>query len=77
MSRHRYPTEICRVFERTTAAKLQETLSSFKELENTEPVSNDENNTADKAQKEKQGKRKGGKSSELSKNASDGTRAKQ
>lgn len=77
MSRHRYPTEICRVFERTTAAKLQETLSSFKELENTEPVSNDENNTADKAQKEKQCKRKGGKSSELSKNASDGTRAKQ
>ncbi|KAF2310319.1 hypothetical protein GH714_007740 [Hevea brasiliensis] len=64
-------------FERTTTAKLQETLTSFKEPENIEPVNDDENNMSDKAQKEKQGTHKGGKSSDLSKNASHGSRAKQ
>lgn len=29
MSRHRYPIEICRVFERTTVSKLQEALTAF------------------------------------------------
>jgi hypothetical protein len=29
MSRHRYPIEICRVFERTTVSKLQESLTAF------------------------------------------------
>lgn len=29
MSRHRYPIEICRVFERTTISKLQEALTAF------------------------------------------------
>ncbi|KAF2312706.1 hypothetical protein GH714_039704 [Hevea brasiliensis] len=54
MPRHQYPTEICRAFEQTTAAKLQEARTSFKEPENSEPVDDDENNLSDKAQKEKQ-----------------------
>ncbi|KAJ9154642.1 hypothetical protein P3X46_027960 [Hevea brasiliensis] len=66
MPRHQYPTEICRAFEQTTAAKLQEARTSFKEPENSEPVDDDENNLSDKAQKEKQGKHKGGKSSDPS-----------
>ncbi|KDP27972.1 hypothetical protein JCGZ_19052 [Jatropha curcas] len=77
MSRHRYPTEICRIFERTTAAKLQEVLTSFKELDKSEPVKDDESNLTDKTKKEKQGKHKGGKSSEPSKNTGDGNRGKQ
>ncbi|XP_050220499.1 uncharacterized protein LOC126670725 [Mercurialis annua] len=64
MSRHRYPTEICRVFERTTAEKLVEALTSFKEPETSEPVNDGEKNVSDKPKKENQGKNKGGKSSE-------------
>uniref|UniRef100_A0A2N9EIU3 CCHC-type domain-containing protein n=1 Tax=Fagus sylvatica TaxID=28930 RepID=A0A2N9EIU3_FAGSY len=78
MSRHRYPTEICRVFERTTDAKLQAALTSSKEPDKNEPIDNNEAGTNVSATaKEKQGSRKGGKSSESSKNTSDGTRAKQ
>ncbi|KAJ6318109.1 hypothetical protein OIU76_013620 [Salix suchowensis] len=81
MSRHRYPTEICRIFERTTAEKLQEALTSFKELENSNPVKVDadggDSNVSDKPMKEKQGKNKGGKSSVPSKNTNEGNRAKQ
>jgi hypothetical protein len=77
MSRHRYPTEICRVFERTTAAKLQAALTSSKEPDNKEPVENNDARTnVSAAPKEKQG-RKGGKSSESSKNTGDGTHARQ
>ena len=77
MSRHRYPTEICRVFERTTAAKLQAALTSSKEPDNKEPVENNDARTnVSAAPKEKQG-RKGGKSSESSKNTGDGAHAKQ
>ncbi|KAF9677179.1 hypothetical protein SADUNF_Sadunf08G0081000 [Salix dunnii] len=81
MSRHRYPTEICRIFERTTAEKLQEALTSFKELENSNPVKDDadggDSNVSDKPMKEKQGKNKGGKSSVPSKNTNEGNRVKQ
>ncbi|KAJ6429582.1 hypothetical protein OIU84_021060 [Salix udensis] len=81
MSRHRYPTEICRIFERTTAEKLKEALTSFKELENSNPVKDDadggDSNVSDKPMKEKQGKNKGGKSSVPSKNTNEGNRAKQ
>lgn len=83
MSRHRYPTEICRVFERTTSAKLQEALTSFNEPENSEPVEvdNDDSNVSDKPKKQKEkeklGKHKSGKSSESSKTTIDGNRAKQ
>ncbi|BBG93031.1 zinc knuckle CCHC-type family protein [Prunus dulcis] len=65
MSRHRYPIEICRLFERTTAAKLQEALTFSKEPDNNESVKDQEgaNNVSD-AQKEKKGSRKGGKPAE-------------
>lgn len=79
MSRHHYPTEICRVFERTTVAKLHEALtSSSKDPDNDEPdkVNKDGNNASD-ASKGKQGSNKGGKSSEPSKNTSDSSRVKQ
>ncbi|KAJ0092760.1 hypothetical protein Patl1_24813 [Pistacia atlantica] len=78
MSRHRYPTEICRVFERTTVSKLHEALTSSKDPDNDEPdnVNKDGNNASD-ASKGKQGGNKGGKSSELSKNTSDSSRVKQ
>ena len=77
MSRHIYPTEICRVFERTTAAKLQMTLTSFKEPDKNEPIDNNDAGTNVSATaKEKQVSRKGGKSSDSSKNTSDGTRNK-
>ncbi|KAL9364890.1 hypothetical protein Peur_042763 [Populus x canadensis] len=81
MSRHRYPTEICRVFERSTAEKLQKALTSLKELENSNPVKVDadggDSNVSDKPMKEKQGKNKGGKSSVPSKNTNEGNRVKQ
>lgn len=78
MSRHQYPTEVCRVFERTTAAKLQEALASFEDPEQNKPVTVDdgENNKVEKTTHEKQGKRKG-KSSELAKKTNEGNRAKQ
>ncbi|BFG14879.1 hypothetical protein CerSpe_011530 [Prunus speciosa] len=77
MSRHRYPIEICRVFERTTAAKLQETLTFSKEPDNNESVKDQEgaNNVSD-APKERKGSRKGGKPAESSKNTGD-AKAKQ
>ena len=79
MSRHRYPTEICRVFERTTADKLHQDLTSFKEPEISEPVNDAQSNVSDKPKKDKQGKNKGGSgnSSDPSQSTSDGNRAKQ
>ncbi|XP_065863876.1 uncharacterized protein [Euphorbia lathyris] len=77
MSRHRYPTEICRAFNRTDATKLQEALTSIKEPEVTESMNEVENNVSEKPKKEKQGKNKGGKSSEPSKSSVDGNRTKQ
>ncbi|CAH2070626.1 unnamed protein product [Thlaspi arvense] len=55
MSRHRYPIEICRVFERTTVSKLQEALTAFslKDLE-----------AKDDEPKEQNGGKKGGKSND-------------
>ncbi|XP_018856628.2 nuclear export mediator factor NEMF isoform X2 [Juglans regia] len=77
MSRHRYPTEICRVFERTTAAKLQGALTFSKEPDTNEPVENNGTGTnVSAATKEKHGSRKGGKSFESNKNV-DVSRAKQ
>ncbi|KAG7991114.1 hypothetical protein I3843_02G059200 [Carya illinoinensis] len=77
MSRHRYPTEICRVFERTTAAKLQAALTFSKEPDNNEPVENNGTGTnVSAATKEKHGSHKGGKSFESNKNV-DVSRAKQ
>ncbi|KAF8111949.1 hypothetical protein N665_0070s0019 [Sinapis alba] len=52
MSRHRYPIEICRVFERTTVSKLQESLTAFS------------HEAKDNESKEQNGGKKGGKSNE-------------
>ncbi|KAJ7980438.1 Nuclear export mediator factor NEMF-like protein [Quillaja saponaria] len=64
MSRHRYPTEICRVFERTTVEKLQTALTSPKETVNDDSVKviEDGKNVSDTA-KGKQGSSKSVKSS--------------
>ncbi|KAF3456411.1 hypothetical protein FNV43_RR01061 [Rhamnella rubrinervis] len=78
MSRHHYPTEICRVFERTTVSKLQEALTSSRDTDNNESDKvNDGESNVNNTQKEKQGSYKGGKSSDSSKSAGDSTRAKQ
>ncbi|XP_031252959.1 nuclear export mediator factor NEMF [Pistacia vera] len=78
MSRHRYPTEICRVFERTTVSKLHEALTSSKDPDNDEPDNvNKVGNNASDASKGKQGGNKGGKSSEPSKNTSGSSCVKQ
>lgn len=66
MSRHRYPVESCRVFERTTIEKLQASLVSSKEDDNDETVKvNGNGSNASNVGKEKQGTQKGGKSSTL------------
>lgn len=63
MSRHRYPMESCRVFERTTTTKLQTALTSSKEDINDEAVQANGNGTdLSYVEKDKQGSRKGGKS---------------
>ncbi|XVF38928.1 hypothetical protein REPUB_Repub20aG0144800 [Reevesia pubescens] len=82
MSRHRYPTEICRVFERTTVSKLQVVLTSSGEPDENEAIKVNEvgNNLPDapkENEKKKQGSHKGGKPSESNKSATDNTRAKQ
>ncbi|KAJ8767313.1 hypothetical protein K2173_017357 [Erythroxylum novogranatense] len=77
MSRHRYPTEFCRIFKRTTTAKLQEALTNVKEPEDDESIKadNEGNNVSVKPKKEKQGKTEGANSSESSKVANDGYRS--
>ncbi|CAK8531516.1 unnamed protein product [Lathyrus sativus] len=63
MSRHRYPMESCRIFERTTTTKLQTALMSSKEGDNDEAVKSNGNGTdVSNVEREKQGSRKGGKS---------------
>ncbi|RVW71611.1 E3 ubiquitin-protein ligase UPL6 [Vitis vinifera] len=59
MSRHRYPVEICRVFERTATTKLQAALTSPKESESNEAVEASEGgNKVSDAPREKQGNNK-------------------
>ncbi|CAN1806308.1 Ribosome quality control complex subunit NEMF [Linum perenne] len=55
MSRHRYPTEISRVFERTTTKKLQDALAGLDKPEETDVVGVDggEAEVSDKPKKEK------------------------
>ncbi|KAK7329606.1 hypothetical protein VNO77_23776 [Canavalia gladiata] len=66
MSRHRYPTENCRIFERTTTEKLRTALMSSKEDDNDEAVKVHGNGiNASTVAKEKQGTHKGGKSATL------------
>lgn len=73
MSRHRYPTEISRVFERTTAAKLQEALTLG---DNAVNLTGYENNETDPS-KQQPGNHKVSKPSVSSKAQGDGSRAKQ
>lgn len=76
MSRHRYPVEICRVFERTATMKLQVVLTSPKESESNEAVeASEDGNKVSDVPREKQSNRKGVK--EPSKNTNGGARAKQ
>ncbi|KAL5700752.1 hypothetical protein ACHQM5_026160 [Ranunculus cassubicifolius] len=77
MSRHRYPIEACRVFERTTGAKLQEALISLKKSDDKESVEVDNSlkETSDTS-KEQTGNRKKEKSSDSKKTSNDG-KAKQ
>ncbi|KAL4272704.1 hypothetical protein GQ457_13G023440 [Hibiscus cannabinus] len=86
MSRHRYPTEICRHFERTTISKLQTALASSGEPDENEAAKGVEAGNgllgAPKGkEKEKKGSQKGGqkggKPSESNKSVNDNTRAKQ
>lgn len=81
MSRHRYPAEICRVFERTTISKLQTALTSSSEPDENEATKINEVGSdlpaPKEKQKQKQGSHKGGKPSEAKKSASDSTRSKQ
>lgn len=66
MSRHRYPVESCRVFERTTFEKLQTALLSSKEDENDEAIkANGNGSNASNVVKEKQRTHKGVKSATL------------
>lgn len=73
MSRHRYPTEISRVFERTTAAKLQEALTLSDNVVN---LTGNENNETDPP-KQQAGNQKVSKISISSKAQGDGNRSKQ
>ncbi|PON64888.1 Zinc finger, CCHC-type [Parasponia andersonii] len=78
MSRHRYPTEICRTFQRTTIEKLQAALTTSKEPDDIESDNvNDSGAKVHATSKQKQGVHKGGKPSDSSRSASDSTRAKQ
>ncbi|KAG4210549.1 hypothetical protein ERO13_A02G056200v2 [Gossypium hirsutum] len=82
MSRHRYPTEICRHFERTTILKLQTALTSSSDPDENQATKVIEagNNSLDAPkgkEKDKKGSHKGGKTSVPNKSASDNTRSKQ
>ncbi|OVA16712.1 zinc finger protein [Macleaya cordata] len=78
MSRHRYPVEACRIFERTTTTKLQEVLTSLKEADENDSVElNEGSNDTSSTSKENNVNRKNGKPSNSNKNANDGGRSKQ
>lgn len=77
MSRHRYPTEICRVFERTTPQKLLAALKPSEEQNDDKPPNNGGGKDASEISTEKKGGRKGVKSSESGKNTNDGNRGRQ
>lgn len=77
MARHHYPVEICRVFERTTSAKVQEGLTSLKESGDNKQLEDIEGGKdVPDAPKGKQGGRKSGKSTDSGKR-NDSARAKQ
>lgn len=78
MSRHHYPVDICRVFERTTITKLVVAFASLKEVENNDRTERNEVGLNDSGEtKGKQGNRKSGKLADPNKSSTDGSRAKQ
>ncbi|KAL9233066.1 hypothetical protein vseg_008106 [Gypsophila vaccaria] len=78
MSRHRYPIETCRVFERSSTAKLKEAIvSSYEEGEGEGVQVKDEVNNAVDTSKKKQNGKKGGKVSDTNKIPNTGAPAKQ
>ncbi|XP_047338273.1 ribosome quality control complex subunit NEMF isoform X2 [Impatiens glandulifera] len=77
MSRHRYPVEICRNFERTSITKLQEAILSLNEADNNNSsLGNVSENAYPVSSKGKQDS-KIEKTSVISKNAPNGARSKQ
>ncbi|XP_052204575.1 uncharacterized protein LOC127809650 isoform X2 [Diospyros lotus] len=78
MSRHHYPVEICRVFDRTTISKLQAAFTSAKEVDNSDNTgrNNGEKNVPS-SPKGNQGSQKSGKLAESNKTSTDGQRSKQ
>ncbi|XP_022760737.1 nuclear export mediator factor Nemf [Durio zibethinus] len=83
MSRHHYPTEICRVFERTTISKLRTALTFSSEPDENEATRVIEAGNClpdapkgKEKEKEKKGSQKTGKPSEPNKSANDNARAK-
>lgn len=77
MSRHRYPVEICRVFERTTVTKLVDAFASLKEVDHNDHTESNDGMNDSSETKGKQGNRKSGKLSDSNKSSADGSRAKQ
>lgn len=79
MSRHRYPIEICRVFERSTTSKLKEALAaSYEQCEDEEAkVKEEDGNYVLDSSKTKKSAKKGGKVPDTNKAVNDGSRAKQ
>ncbi|XP_031097679.1 nuclear export mediator factor NEMF [Ipomoea triloba] len=75
MSRHNYPVEICRSFNRTTSEKLQAALLFSAESTEKESIENTEHKTDTSDAHQGKAARKGKKTNESTKN--DGTRAKQ
>ncbi|XP_059280841.1 uncharacterized protein LOC132034482 [Lycium ferocissimum] len=77
MSRHRYPVEVCRVFKRTTAEKLQAALKSSAQTDKIEHVEdNERGNDGPDAPQQKRGNQKSVKATDSTKKGNDGARAK-
>lgn len=68
MSRHQYPVDVCRVFERTTSAKIQDALTSVNEPDNSEHVEDSEGGkTVSDAPNGNKASQKSGKSTDTNK----------
>lgn len=78
MSRHRYPIELCRTFERSTSSKLKDALAaSYDQAEDEEIKVIDDGSTVLDTSKIKKSAKKGGKVPDTNKAGNDGSRAKQ
>ncbi|XP_057524702.1 uncharacterized protein LOC130804315 isoform X2 [Amaranthus tricolor] len=83
MSRHRYPTELCRVFERSTSSKLKEALeASYNQGEDVDIEAKDietkeDGSNVSQTLKSKKNANKGGKVPDVNKARNDSSRSKQ